>query len=423
MPEKNKTAPHRFRIGSKILWMVFSLIRAFFIWSYYTMNNSTEITRTFYGVEVTYSGDTALRDSLSLIVSHEEVTSVNVTLTGSRRDLARLTSSDLKAVVNLSNVTSAGYRTMSYTISYPNSVYGSSIQVQSQSPQTVGLQISKLATRTVNVAGSFIGTVADGYVVDTMNITYSPAGITLVGPEEELNEIYYAQVLVDRDNVTSAFTASANYVLVDTEGNELVFSDVTADVDTVTVSVPVNLTKEVALDVALLDGGGATSDNVVKTITPSTITLAGDAATLEGINTIYLATVDLSDYQTFPQTEYAIVLPNDTQNLSGVTSAVVDISFTGLESKLFTVSNLEYTNLASGYSASIMDNTLVVTIRGTAEQLAAVEENNIRAVADLTDITATSRVPVTIYVDGSTDVGAVGDYYMYVRISAGGDNG
>ena len=423
MQEKNKSASRGFKIGSKILWMMLSLVLAFFIWTYYSMNYATEITRTFYGVEVTYSGDTALRDSLSLIVSNEEVTSVNVTLTGSRRDLARLTSADLKAVVNLSNVTSAGYRTMSYTISYPNSVYGSSIQVQSQSPQTVGLQISKLATRTVNVAGSFIGTVAEGYVVDTMNITYSPAVITLVGPEEELNEVYYAQVLVDRDNVTSAFTASANYVLVDTEGNELVFSDVTADADTVTVSVPVNLTKEVALDVAILDGGGATADNVIKTITPSSITLAGDAATLEGINTIYLATVDLSDYQTFPQTEYAIVLPNDTQNLSGVTSAVVDISFTGLESKLFTVSNLEYTNLAAGYSASIMDNTLVVTIRGTAEQLAAVEENNIRAVADLTDITATSRVPVTIYVDGSTDVGAVGDYFMYVRVSAGGENG
>ena len=417
MQKKNNPSAGGRKWRTRILCGAVSVLLAFVIWMYYSSNYATEITRTFYGVQVTYSGDTALRESMNLIVSHEEVTSVNVTLTGSRRDLAGLTSSDLKAVVNLSNVTRAGYRTMSYTISYPNSVYGSSIEVQSQSPQTVGLQISKLATKTISITGNFIGTVAEGYALDYTDITYDPAAVTLIGPEEELSEIAAAQVVIDRQYVNSAFTTSANYTLVDADGNTLTYDDLESSTDIVSVMVPVNLTKEVALDVALLDGGGATADNVVKTITPSSITLAGDAATIDSINTIYLATIDLSDYSTFPQTEYTIVLPNGTENLSGVSTAYVDLSFTGLETKLFTVSNLEYTNLSAGFSASIMDNTLVVNIRGTAEELEAIGDNNIRAVADLTGITATSRVPVTIYVDGNTSVGAVGDYYMYVRIS------
>ena len=49
----------------------------------------------------------------------------------------------------------------------------------------------------------------------------------------------------------------------------------------------------------------------------------------------------------------------------------------------------------------------------TIDEIAA---TNIRAVADLTDITTTSRAPVNISVDGYPVAGAVGDYVLYVRV-------
>jgi hypothetical protein len=319
-------------------------------------------------------------------------------------------------VVNLSNVTTAGYRTMGYTLSYPSSVNSAGITIKSQSPSTIGLQISKLATKAVEVRGRYDGTVQEGYAIDSAGMTFDPAYVTLIGPEEELEQVACAYAVVARDEVSSSFSVTANFSLVDADGATLSFEDVTMDADTVNVTVPVNLTKEVALDVSLIEGGGATADNVIKTITPSSIILAGDAATLDSINTVYIATIDLSDYTTFPSTEYSIVLPNDTENLSGVTTATVDLSFTGLAVQPFVATNISYTNLAEGYTAQIYEPTILVNIRAPESVLDQIEANNIRVVADLTDITTSSKVPVTVYVDGYSEAGAVGDYAVYVQV-------
>ena len=418
MQKKTETKAKTNKIlDNRLLWAVLSLVIATLIWAFYVSNYGTQITRTFYGVEVTYVGRDAMRDSQSLIISREETTSVTLTLSGSRREISKLTSDDLKAVVNLSAVSSPGYRTMAYTVTYPSSVNSAGIREENKQPQTVALQISRLATRVVDVRGHFAGSIAEGYALDAAGISFDPASITLYGPEEELDKVDHASVTVDRDNVSASFTAAANYTLIDENGEAVSLDDVTVDVDTVTVSVPVNRTKEVQLGVTLIEGGGATADNVAVDINPKTVTIAGDASTIDSINTIYLATIDLSDYITFPHTEYSIVLPNDTENLSGVSTASVDLTFTGLESAYYVITNLEYTNLTEGYTAEVMDLTLGVTIRAPADVLSSIAANNIRAVADLTDITATSRAPVTVYVDGFSEAGAVGDYVLYVRVA------
>jgi len=52
--------------------------------------------------------------------------------------------------------------------------------------------------------------------------------------------------------------------------------------------------------------------------------------------------------------------------------------------------------------------------------LAEIAENNIRIVADLAgygDTQGLLNVPVKIYVDGTTEAGAVGEYKIYVNIT------
>lgn len=417
--QKNTTSGKNKFSDSRIFWALLSLLTAFLIWIYYTSNYATSMTNTFYNVEVTYSGEEAMRDSLNLVVSQEYNETVNVTLTGNRREISKLSAEDLKAVVNLSNVTREGYRTMPYTISYPTSVNSSGIKVTSQSPQTVGLYISKLATKIVEVKGTFDGTVLDGYAVDSTHMSFDPAAVTLVGTEEVLDEISYAHVLVSREDVSSTFTVTANYTFVNDEGEtvEPESDALQADVETIVTTVPISMKKDVALGVTLIDGGGAlASENVIVDIKPSTIAIAGDAATLEGINSLSIATIDLSDYTEYPTTEVNVVLPNGTDNLSGVSTATVSLTFTGLEWDLFNVTNLSYTGLEEGYTAKIITSSLVTTIRAPEGMLGLIEENNIRAVADLTGLTTTTRAPVAFYVDGFAEAGAVGDITMYVEI-------
>lgn len=398
----------------RIFWAVLSVVASVFIWCVYTINYGGEETRTFYDVEVTYLSESAMRDSLGLVITREETSKVNVTLTGPRRYIINLTSADLAATVDLSRVTRQGDKTMNYNIAYPSDVDSSAMTVTRKSPEYVSLSVSKLTTKPVEVRGEYIGTVAEGYAVDTM--TFEPAVVTVTGPEEALATIHSAHVIIERESLSSSITAESTFTLRNEEGEDLELSNVQCDVDTVFATLPISMTKEVALDVTLVNGGGANDTNVIKSITPSTITLAGDSATLAGVNTLSVATIDLSDYISFPETEYTIVLPNNTDNLSGVTSATVNLEFTGLATSIFTVSNLDYANCPEGYSASIMLKNMVVTIRAPQEILDQIAPNNIRAVADLSGITVPSRVPATIYVDGFPEAGAVGDYALWVEV-------
>ena len=421
MRNKNGTSVIGRLLDSHIFWMVFSLCSALIMWIYYTSNYGATRTQTFYGVEVTFTGQEAMRDTLNLVVSDQDATTVNVTLTGTRRDISQINSADLRAVVNLSNITMAGYRTMSYSISYPTTLNQASIRETSKSPSTIGLQISKLSTKTFPVTGVFEGTTAEGYMVDSTEMTFDPANVTFTGPEEELEQIAAARVVVGREEVNSSFSAEGNYILLDEEENVLEFEDLQADTDTVTVTVPVSTIKEIALDVTLIDGGGASSEaNVVKHIEPSSITVAGDAATLDGLNSIALANINLAEYTEFPEKEYTIMLPNGVECLTGETTAKVSLEFVGLSSDLFIVTNLDYTNLPDGYRASIIDVNKVVTVRAPSRILPRVTANNIRVVADLSSLAGSTpgryRVPTTVYVDGFDSAGAVGQYPVYVQL-------
>lgn len=418
--QKNTTSGKSKISENRVFLAVLSLLIAFLLWVYYTNNYASSMTKTFYNVEVIYSGEDAMRDSQNLVISQMDTETVNVTLTGNRREISKLSSEDLNAVVNLYNVTRAGYRTMSYTMSYPTSVNSSGIKVTGQTPQTVGLYISKLSTKIVDVMGTFEGTVLDGYAVDSTHMSFDPATVTLVGPEEILNQIDKAHVLVSREDVSATFTVNANYTLIDTAGEivETEDTEVQADAESIVATVPISMKKDVALGVTLIDGGGALAgENVIVDVKPSTITIAGDAATLEAINSLSVATIDLSDYTEYPTTEVNIVLPNGTDNLSGSATATVSLTFTGLEWDLFNVTNLSYTGLEEGYTAKIITSSLVTTIRAPEGVLSQIEANNIRAVADLTGLTTTTRAPVTFYVDGFEQAGAVGDITMYVEIT------
>ena len=404
-------------LDSRVFWIIFSLCAALLIWLYYTSNYAVTKTKTFYGVEVAFVGQDAMRDTLSMVVSDQDASTVNVTLRGTRRDIDTISSSDLRAVVNLSNVTKAGYRAMSYTITYPSTVNQSNIQEASRSPSTIGLQISKLSTVSLPVTGVFEGNAAEGYMVDANEMTFDPANVTFTGPEEELEQISKVQVVVGREEVSSAFSSEANYVLADADGNTLEFEDIQADTETVTVTVPVSTIKQVALVANLVEGGGATADDVIVDVEPATITVAGDAATLDGLNSIAVTDIRLADTLSFAATEYDIVLPNGVECVSGDMKATVSLEFTGLKYNTFIVKNLSTTDVPEGYTCEIVEPLKVVTVRAPEEVFDRIKSNNIRIVADISEAPlGRSRVPTTVYVDGFENAGAVGSYPIYVQL-------
>ena len=406
---------------NKILWAVISLLASILLWVYVTTTEGDVIEHTYEGVHVVFNGEDTLREKEGLVLSNISANTVNVRIKATRREISKLTSSNIIAVVDVSKFNSSGNYNQSIAIQFPLGSDTSSIDIVNTTPQSISFNIEKTSTKTIEIDGKFVGTVTDGFAAQPMKI--NPQTVTVSGPQSEISKIAYGWVEVDRENIDKTIQFNSSYVLMDEQGNELNIENITLDTETVSVTIPVTATKEVPLTVDLVDGGGATAANAKISCEPSTITIAGDSETLEGINKISLGTVDLASFELTFEDTYNIVLNNDITNVTGIKDARVTIQVIGLETKEFNATNISVINVPTGKTATVVTENVKVLIRGNSDVLDKIKANNIRIVADLTDLGETSGVfqpTAKVYVDGYTGVGAVVvgeyDYKVYVKL-------
>lgn len=415
MRKKNETIN---KIGnSKIFWAILSLLASFLLWAYMTSTEETLVDRTFK-VPVVFQGAEELRSSRGLIITGVDVDTVTIQVRGSRGNIGHLHSSDLAAEVDVSGILQARDMEANYTVAWPGSVDQSDVSITGKTPEAIHFSVVQESAKTVEVKGVFSGSLAEGYTSDP--IVVEPSTITLYGPESELRGVETACVYLNRENVdTTIGPIKSTYVLLDANGNEVPIQEITSDRNTVTVTLPVLMKKELPLTVNLREGAGAAADNCVVTVEPKSIEVAGDKMVLESMNQIVIGTVDLSDFASSYENTFTIPLDNALRNLTGTTEATVKITVRGLETRKITTGNISIT----GGKGELTTTQLEVTIRAPEAVIDQITADNVRIVADLSDYEMTTgvvAVPAKVYVDGYENAGAVGEYSVSVNLTSGG---
>lgn len=403
--------------NSKAFWMIVSLLASLAIWVYVTSVETDESKTTFRGVKVELVGEDILRDSKNLVVTDMDTSTVTVEVVGPRRIIGSLSSDQLVAQVDVSKLSRAAYTSQQYTIVYPDGTDTSKLSENRRTPETINFMVSAQTSKSIQVRGSFDGSLAEGYTAEMP--VFEPSTITITGSEAYLKDVEYAWVTFSKENVDSTYSVETGFTLMDANNEPCSTTGISFSTDVVTATLPLLTLKEVNLDVNIIEGAGATKANTKITIDPVSVTLAGDSALLAGMNKIILATIDLTDFSsTFTET-YTIPIDNELKNTTGVTKATVTVEIVGLETKTFRVTNFSCINATEGYEADIITESKEITLRGTPEALAQIKAENIRAVADLTDYkesTGTYMPQVKVYVDGFTDVGAIGENTISIEI-------
>lgn len=407
---------------SKLFWAVFSLVLSLAIWIYVTSIETDEYKRTFREVRVELTGVDNLRNSSGMVITDLDTSYVTVSVSGPRRVVASLESSDLTAQINVSKLSQAAYTSQQYTVVFPDGVDTGGLTVSAKIPETVNFMVSKEVSKSIPVRGSFNNEPAEGYVAETP--IFEPSVITVSGPEVYIDSISYAWVTFGAENISSTYTENTGFILIDDNGEECSTVGIQVSDDIITATLPILLTKEVPLTVNLIAGGGADESNVRRRIEPASILLAGDSSILSTINTIVLDTIDLTEFRTTFSDTIPIKIDNELINLTGVSDAAVTVEVFGLTTKEFNVSNISCSNVTDGYVADVITKNIIVTLRGYPETLEMVKADNIRVVADLTDFdisTGLFNVKAKVYIDGFTDVGALylSDYMVSVEIRKG----
>lgn len=403
--------------NSKAFWMIVSLLASLAIWVYVTSVETDESKTTFRGVKVELVGEDILRDSKNLVVTDMDTSTVTVEVVGPRRIIGSLSSDQLVAQVDVSKLSRAAYTSQQYTIVYPDGTDTSKLSESRRTPETINFMVSAQTSKSIQVRGSFDGSLAEGYTAEMP--VFEPSTITITGSEAYLKDVEYAWVTFGKENVDSTYSVETGFTLMDANNEPCSTTGISFSTDVVTATLPLLTLKEVNLDVNIIEGAGATKANTKITIDPVSVTLAGDSSLLAGMNKIILATIDLTDFSsTFTET-YTIPIDNELKNTTGVTKATVTVEIVGLETKTFRVTNFSCINATEGYEADIITESKEITLRGTPEALAQIKAENIRAVADLTDYkesTGTYMPQVMVYVDGFTDVGAIGENTISIEI-------
>lgn len=409
---------------SRGFWIVVSLIVAFILWLHVNTTESVEGEKTLSGVKIEFLGADTLRESSGLIVTEQDRSTVNLTVKAARRVLGKLSSANVTAAVDLSRVTTDGWNSVSYEIIYPTGVRSEDVTVLRSSSDIVNFYVDRQSRKTIPVQGEFTGSTAEGYLAEAEPV-FDPMMVIISGPKTAIEKVDHAYVAISRTEVDKTLQYTTTYELMDSDGQVIDDSRITQETAEVNVTLNVLFTKSVPLDVTIVDGAGATrADNTKITINPSSVVLSGDAEVIDSVSKINLGIIDLATFPSDFTATYTIVPPNDTENLTGISEATVNVSIVGLSTRSFDIlhDNIFCNNVPEGYHAEIISQVLPVTIRATESDLDAIQVNNISAVADLSGISEANASGVVtpqvkISIAGFPDAGVVGEYHIYVTLT------
>lgn len=411
-------------LDSKLLYALLAIVIAVGLWFYVATVENRNEEMTISGIPITFLNEDVLEES-GLMISSGQGQTATLTVSGPWNTLVKLNQAkeNISLTIDVSRITTPGEQRMAYNCTLPYG-YSSSVSVTNRYPSNVDFTVSRRVKNEVQVVGKFEGTLAQGYMVDV--ITIRPETIEISGAEADVNQVAEAQVIIGGEELNATVEGEMGFTLIGYQGEVLTDLDVECSVDTVLVTMPVVKTAEVPLAVRLVPGGGVTSENMEEyvecKIEPASITVSGEEEDLEPLNEIVLGEIELANIISSDDFTFDIPLDSSLSNISGVTTATVTVTISGLETKVLEADRIELINKPDGFEAQAVTQSLRVLVRGSAEAIDQVLDHNLRVVADLSGVGSSAgryTVPVKVYLDGTSDVGVVGsDYKIVVDISS-----
>ena len=346
-------------------------------------------------------------------------TTINLKLEGAKSILAQLDTAKLRVQADLSAVTETGIQTVPCRVIYPEYKFSSRLTATTPTNSfNITIDVGELYSREVEIRCDIQGTVAEGYIAGEPQFT--PEKLELRGPQEEVDAVSYAKVSLNIEDATETVDQALPYVLYNEAGEPISGGDIHAVQDEIRVVLPVDVVKELPLEIDFQEFPGLSKNNVSYQIEPASIVVSGEASLLNDVDRLVLDSFDLSQLGGNEVYHYVIQLPEGCTNLSGVTRATLTISFIDLIQDTRTATEFQAENVPEGKSVTILTDELTVRIQGTAADVAAVHDRDITVRADLQEVSAASgtyTVPAEILISTGGDVGVVGTYQVTVILS------
>ena len=400
-------------------YLVISILVALGIWVYVDITQDITASKEVSNIPVEFQGEDTTLAERGLMLLPDSETTINLKLEGAKSILAQLDTAKLRVQADLSAVTETGIQTVPCRVIYPEYKFSSRLTATTPTNSfNITIDVGELYSREVEIRCDIQGTVAEGYIAGEPQFT--PEKLELRGPQEEVDAVSYAKVSLNIEDATETVDQALPYVLYNEAGEPISGGDIHAVQDEIRVVLPVDVVKELPLEIDFQEFPGLSKNNVSYQIEPASIVVSGEASLLNDVDRLVLDSFDLSQLGGNEVYHYVIQLPERCTNLGGVTRATLTISFIDLIQDTRTATEFQAENVPEGKSVTILTDELTVRIQGTAADVAAVRDRDITVRADLQEVSAASgtyTVPAEILISTGGDVGVVGTYQVTVILS------
>jgi len=408
------------KLPSKIFYILFALIVAIALWLYVEITEEAEQSHNVSNIPIVFRNEDTLRDRgwIPRVLTQN----LSLTFVGARADIFQLAAPGAVSVeVNLADVTTTGVVQLDYRVLMPPAVNPNAIEIPMRSVGLITLLIDQVLEREIPVVANYTGGTASTDLVH-LPVVLEPRFVVVRGPEEAVSRINHVYVPIFRENLSGTITEDMEFILIDEYGEQLdddLLETLAFNHYTIRVTIPIREMMDVPLTAALLHGSTTSELNIRVVINPSHVTVSAEPDRIRELNTFMLGTVNMTAFSTSTTIEFPILVPDGIENISGETAATVYVEVLGLNTDILSTPNLHVINTPAGLTANIVNQTVTVTLRGLAEDLALVSPENIRVVADVGELgLGTSTLLARIYLDGiDAPIDPIGGVNLTVRIA------
>lgn len=388
-----------------------ALVLALLLWGAAMTSRDPLRNRSFRTTpgSIELEGEDVLLQQHNLSVIDGQDATVAFSVEGKASDITALQKQigNVRIVVDVSDVETAGAHDVRYVIRLPDSAKVS--LMESHRTGTVRLTIDEITGKDVPVTlPDDFGTPASGYLYGTPEI--SAESVRIDGPATILETISAAQLELRADNLSHQQSIQCAYTLLDSNGNKIESPHLTFGTDTVTVTIPVYKLASVPLTVALRPSADITEDMVKVQIEPETVQIYGRESVVDRVEEISLGEIDLSRVQTGARLNMAIKLPGGVRLLEGISStAAVTLQIDGVSSKTVKISDVTLVDTSTAeprLNAELVADAIDLTLSGKNSALTAL---------NLADITITVTFDSSIY--------GAGTHWIPVEVQLPADSG
>lgn len=407
---------------------VFSLIVAALAWLIVAMTQSYTAPKTIYNVPVTIDPQSAALSDIGLHAIDLTQQYVDVKVEGVRSVVGQLAPEDFSLSAKLTGITEIG--TYDLAVVSSNQSPNPNYTIKSFSPSTVKVSFDRIETKTfrINEAVNGLG-IASGFTEKNTSVT--PNTVTITGPSAEVAKIDKCAITAELENLLDkTYAGTFPIILYDVNGDEIDPEKSYLSMDAAEAQLMIQVLKvtNLPLEVGFTNiPKGFPEEELLERVMFSQIdvTIAGPTDLIDRTTEIQLGYIDLKGVSLDTMDiEFPVPLPppsDQFMRLDNVTSVVVSIDSSGLESTSFNISDPQMINVPAGFDVvPLAKNMYNVEFVGEKEILESMTSDDIVMEIDLSEREVTPgsyQIPVKISVPGKGLVWAVGNHSITVQVT------